>query len=601
MTVRSPICPRQNASLRLVSIRDSNACQDLTLATTLNFTVSQPVRKGLDTAIAVCQGVDTTVNLPTLLRGADAGGVWREFSTPSAINAAFNVATNSFRTQGQATGVYRFSYTLIPTLGSSCPADSAVVSVNITPTPIANAGVDKRINCDTPSVVLGNSTSVPGNITLSWTRAGGNYNSNSPAPIVSESDTYTLRATTGACSSTDDVVVTIDTLSPTIVIAPVADSLNCLVESIDLDATGSQVNSAYTWSLNGTFFSNGLLTTVRQGGTYMLQVKDLLNGCISIDSITIGQNIEKPTVTILPPNVLTCIDTIITLDATASASGTTFDFIWKSSRGGHFLADSTTYTPQVDSAGFYELVITNTQNGCKDSVEVEVKQDVDAPTARIQALDSLNCTNVNITLSGRSSTIGFDYDYQWLTDGGRIVSGDDKLDAVIDEPGKYYFIVVNRGNRCGAIDSIEIGRNDQRPTGIELVAKKPSCYGDKNGSLSVDTIIGGTEPFVYSLDGKVFTPRPNFNNLASGKYQLFIQDDNGCQFDTTVVIEEDPEIGVNVNFIKLFPKMIETQLFVWAILYAFLFLRVLMQLKKLFGQFTPIHCAKKIHFVPSKL
>ncbi|MFK7807530.1 MAG: gliding motility-associated C-terminal domain-containing protein [Saprospiraceae bacterium] len=72
------------------------------------------------------------------------------------------------------------------------------------------------------------------------------------------------------------------------------------------------------------------------------------------------------------------------------------------------------------------------------------------------------------------------------------------------------------------------------PTAIELTAtaEAPSCFGDIDGQLILDTIIGGTGPYEYSIDGFIYESVDTFPfvipNLASGETQLFIQDINDC-------------------------------------------------------------------------
>jgi gliding motility-associated-like protein len=544
-------CPRVNSALRLFSIKDASGCVDsVSVNKTVNFTIFTPVNAGLDTAITVCQGVDTTLNLPSLLRGAGLGGTWSEISTQPSTGGAYNVATRTFRTRNQGNRVYKFSYILAPTpTNSPCAPDTATVSVTIQFTPKADAGVDDIITCARPFVLIGGNTQLGTGITLQWSSVGNKLGGNAPQQEVSQGDTYILTASAGGCSSRDSVVILADTVAPKAVILPLTDSITCRQDKLPLD--GSQSSPAgivYLWSFNGNPYDNDPKSATRLGGgTYMLTVAKLTNGCVATDSVIIKENRKLPTVIIEPTPKLNCKDTIVTLDAVQSSTGPNYQLKWKSAQRGHFKSDSTTYQPKVDSAGVYTLIITDSQNGCKDSLQRTVIGDFNVPVAEAFTMDTIDCYHPTVNLSARGSSLGVGLSYIWVAKPGFIVSGDSTLNAVVSEPGLYYFIATNNKTNCSAIDSVRVFKNDNRPTSIALTVNKPTCYGEQNGSLVINSILGGTPPYLYSLDGKVYTPRKSFNNLTAGALKLYVQDASGCVVDTAFNIVQDRQIGVSIG------------------------------------------------------
>ena len=497
-------CPRVNSALRLFSIKDASGCLDsVGVNKTVNFTIFTPVSAGLDTALTICQGIDTTLSLPTLLRGGALTGIWSEISAVPSTGA-FNVITKTFRTRNQANRIYKFQYIVQPTIITSpCPPDTMIVSVNIQFTPKADAGVDDIITCARPIVLIGGNTQLGTGITLQWSSIGNNLGGNAPQQEVSQADKYILTASAGGCFSRDTVVITADTVSPRAVILPVVDSITCRRDSVSLD--GSQSSPAgivYLWSYNGAPYDNNPKSLARFGGSYMLTVQKLTNGCVSTDSIRIKENRTLPTLFIEPTPKLNCIDSVITLSAISSSMGANYQIKWRSTQRGHFKSDSTTYEPKVDSAGVYILTITDNRNGCKDSLQRTIIGEFDVPVAQAFTLDSLDCYHPTVNLSARGTSLGVGLSYHWIASPGFIVSGDSTLNAVVSEPGKYYFIATNDKTKCSAIDSVVVFKNTNRPQNIALTINKPTCYGEQNGSLVINAITGGTSPYLYSLDGK---------------------------------------------------------------------------------------------------
>ncbi len=543
-------CPQVNTAFRLFSIKDAGSCVDsISVNKTVNFRIFNPVNAGLDTALTICQGVDTTLNLATLLRGAGLGGTWSEISAVPSTGGAYNATARTFRTRNQGNRVYKFSYVVAPTLiNSPCRPDTATVSVTIQFTPKADAGIDDIITCARPIVLIGGNTQLGTGITLQWSSVGNNLGGNAPQQEVSQADSYILTASAGGCFSRDTVIITADTLSPRAVILPVVDSITCRRDTLTINGTrSSPAGIVYLWSYNGAPYDNNPTSIARFGGTYMLTVAKLTNGCVSIDSIVIKENRTLPTVFIEPTPKLNCKDTVITLSAISSSMGSSYQIQWKSAQRGHFKSDSTTYEPKVDSAGIYTLIITDSRNGCKDSLQRTVIGEFDVPVAQAFTLDSLDCYHPTVNVSARGSSLGVGLSYLWIANPGLIVSGDSTLNAVVSEPGMYYFIATNEKTNCSAIDSVEVYRNDNRPEDISLTVNKPTCYGEQNGSLIINTVLGGTPPYLYSLDGKVYTPRKTFSNLTAGAYKLYVQDASGCVVDTAFNMVQDRQIGVSIG------------------------------------------------------
>ncbi|MEP7196268.1 MAG: hypothetical protein ABI851_07085, partial [Saprospiraceae bacterium] len=78
----------------------------------------------------------------------------------------------------------------------------------------------------------------------------------------------------------------------------------------------------------------------------------------------------------------------------------------------------------------------------------------------------------------------------------------------------------------------------------QLILTKPSCYGRKDGSISI-AAKGGCTPYVYNWINPVITG-PTLNNIGDGFYKLKITDCRGCVHFDSVRLRQPDTIRVQV-------------------------------------------------------
>src|SRR5206468_3810838 len=108
---------------------------------------------------------------------------------------------------------------------------------------------------------------------------------------------------------------------------------------------------------------------VNTPGPYSVTATDPSTGCIASASVTVVQNIVIPNVTIAPPAELTCLVTNVTLTASSTTTGATYDW------GGGV----TTNTKTVSTAGSYSVTVSDPSNGCTASASTPVNQNIIIP------------------------------------------------------------------------------------------------------------------------------------------------------------------------------------------------------------------------------
>lgn len=443
-----------------------------------------------------------------------------------------------------AVGYYELEATNIQT---GC---TNVVSVDVVANqapPVSAIDTPDLLTCTVNQVTLDAGASSTGNMTYTWSTAGGNIldQSNPLAIVVNEPAPYTLTIEDNVNGCTSSVTVNVpEDVQPPVAAAGTDGVLTCAVTSLILDGTGSSANGNYfyQWTTpNGTILvgANGLTPTISTGGSYDLLVTNNDNGCTSTDQVVVTTNTTPPTVAIATPGVLGCLQLSVVLNGAASSSGPNFQYEW-TTQDGNFLGGVNTNTATVNSAGTYTLNLLNTVNGCTASQNVQVSDNTVLPLAEAGPPFTLTCDVTQTTLQGSGSS-GSVYSYAWTTQGGNIVSGANSTSPVVNEPGVYALTVTNTSSGCTQTDNVEIFVETNVPTDFDFEVKRPTCK-DNDGEISFGLVQGGFEPYTYSINGgQTYSSTLDFANIAPGTYSLLIQDANGCEFEQPLVIPQAPD------------------------------------------------------------
>lgn len=221
-------------------------------------------------------------------------------------------------------------------------------------------------------------------------------------------------------------------------------------------ANGGTPGYTFDWSnaQTGDFIEN------LPAGDYEVTVTDA-NGCTAVLAISLQP--QFPAVELTGNGNLTCVQSSVELDGSASASGTNFTFQWTADNGGQFASPTDTLAVTVDAAGIYTLEITDTLNGCAASVSVEVLADTLSPQADAGQDTIVACTNSEIVLNGNAVN-GTVFSYLWAaTDGGNIASGETTATPTVDHAGTFILTVTNVENGCEATDTVSVSGTNEPP------------------------------------------------------------------------------------------------------------------------------------------
>lgn len=149
-------------------------------------------------------------------------------------------------------------------------------------------------------------------------------------------------------------------------------------------------------------------------------------------------------------------------------------------------------------------------------------------------LDSIN-GKVTVMISGGTEP------YTILWDNGESGEGANAL------PGGKRTVTVRDTNNCLLNTSFELEEIIPELTLAVKTEKEISCFGDKNGELSLD-IAGGKKPFSIKWSNGATTP--TISALAPGKYMVTLTDSKNKTVIAEKILLEPAKLEVNTTFVR---------------------------------------------------
>lgn len=428
---------------------------------------------------------------------------------------------------------------------NSCVSKDTVIVLEDKVAPIAAAGTDDRLDCQKTSITLDGNGSSAG-LDYFWTGQGITpITETQQNPVVTLPDTYTLLVTNpvNGCTATDAVVID-QSITP-----PVADAgadivLDCLTPTQAIDGSNSSTGAGieYLWQGSGINSSNFNVISpmVSDSGTYIVTVTNIDNHCTATDLVYVGRDAVLPITSAGADQTLTCAIDTIQLDGALSQSGAEFTYQW--SGPGIVAGEETLNSPNVHLIGNYILTITNTQNGCTNTDQVTVLEDVNPPFVFAGPDQTLTCANSSsgVTLLSTGSSSGPDYTITWS--GSGINAGNESAaNPVVTGVGPYTLTIVNNLNGCSDTDDVEVLQDQNLPVSAAGADQTITC------SITQVTLDGSasTSPsgqLEYTWSGTGVPPGSEHNAsisvTASGGYMLtVINPVSGCQSTDIVLVD----------------------------------------------------------------
>jgi PKD repeat protein len=434
------------------------------------------------TPITICAGSSGTLTAAGAPNFSWAPATGLSATTGSSVTASPTTTT---------------TYTVTGTNAAGC-TKSVFVTVTVNTPPTANAGNDITI-CNGSSTTL----SASGGGTYSWSPSSGLSSSTIANPVASPSTTtsYTVTVTSGTCSATDVVTITVNPL-------PIADAGTnitiCNGSSTTLNASGG---TSYSWSPSGSLSSSTIANPLASpASTTNYTVTVTGGGCSATDVVTVTVN------TVLADagnNITICTGSNATLNA---SGGTSYNWAADPSLSSTTIANPVA-SPTITTT--YTVTVNNSGCSATDVVTVTVSG---ALTANAGADVSI-CNGFSTTLMATGGAT-----YSWLPTTGLSSPGSANTIAAPSTTTNYTVTVSSGG--CSATDVVTVTVNSVPVATITPDGPTTFCEGD---SVILTSSVG-----VYYLWSTGATT-PSITVINSNNYNVTVTNASGCSASSTVL------------------------------------------------------------------
>lgn len=460
-----------------VTVTNSNGC-----------TASSDVVVNVNAIPIADAGSDQTICAGQIAALNATGGsiyAWSNSSNTAAINVS-----------PSATTIY---FVIVTNNGCS---DTDTVQVYVTPLPMADAGNNQTI-CAGQSTLL----VATGGGNYLWTTSSVNDSINvTPASTT----TFTVTVTNNGCSSSDNVVVTVNN-------TPSANAGNdqsiCLGESATLTATGG---STYTWSNS----VNTASTVVSPTSATIYSVTVIANGCTDTDDITVTVN-PLPTADAGSDQSI-CAGSNATL--TASGGGI---YLWSNNQ----TTASINVSPSTTIS--YTVTVTNLQ-GCSDSDNVMLTV-YPIPVVSFSGLNNLYCESASSEILTGIPSGG--------TFSGSGMNGN-LFDPALAGIGGPYSVTYNYSDTNGCSNSATQNVSVSATPTVNLTSIPTNGNAYLGQLITFNANPANYPGYVFFVDSTEVQNSPSYiyqdGTLQDGQVVYVMVSENGCVVEDSIIIDIHP-------------------------------------------------------------
>ncbi len=417
------------------------------------------------------------------------------------------------------------------------------------------------ISCYLTESTLEGSLSVGSNGISSfyWSTTGGVILSNptSGAVTVGSGGLYQLLVSTPlggiTCFDSVSLLVPLDTIAPLISIQD-PPFLSCQDSTLQLAAQGIPlpISHSISWSSpNGTILSgqDSLMPLILGPGMYIVELTNLDNGCIGLDTTIVLADTSKPVILPLPVPDLTCLDTSALLQVSVPSPASGVTLLW-STPNGLILGGTDSLAITAGAPGNYTLLAVDTLSGCSSTWSGIVQEDVTIPIVQLPSQDTLGCQQFELSAIATLPPGLDSLAISWSTSNGSFNGPTDSLIALLGGEGLYTVLVENLANGCLDSASITVIRNEVLPAvvaGPDLVI---DCVLDTVSPFTSGTDLGPNMSYSWSSSsgGILGDSLLNPSFFSAGVYVLEVfNTQNLCSdLDTLVVtdIRALPDVAI---------------------------------------------------------
>ena len=348
--------------------------------------------------------------------------------------------------------------------------------------------------------------------------------------------TYVITPATPSC--TGDPFILKVTVNPNISSNAVVTNLNCFESNdgiINTNITGGVPFTSgppylISWTGPNSFTSTASTITNLSAGNYTLRIEDR-NGVFVIENYTVTQP-DLLTITTDVEKNISCFDgNDGAIEVSISGGTAPYTFNWT----GNGVVQGSLSQGNL-KAGTYMLEVVD-DNLCVTS-QTYILTEPQIIAINTVSKDDILCFgeatgNITIDVTGGTPTEVssgvFEYIYNWTGPNG-FSSNTQNISNLI--AGTYKIEVTDK---LGCVKQTEIELTQPTALKIDYTKTDASCYGATDGSIDI-TVSGGTPP--YQISWSNFGNGFSQSNLSAGNYIATVVDDNLCETNVTVTIDQ---------------------------------------------------------------
>ncbi|WP_303315151.1 T9SS type B sorting domain-containing protein [Flavivirga abyssicola] len=448
-------------------------------------------------------------------------------------------------------------YTVEVTSGKGCTNTAVVrvdeplaLTVSGTATPYTCAP-DNSVNTSTLTINEGAGT---GTAPYAYSIDGTNYFTTNTFDIIDTGVPQTInifvRDNNGCIESNTVNIAPLPTLTAATV--AVATPIDCNgTGSVDITVTGGSGNFTFQMLPSGTPQASNIFS-ITNPGTYHFQVNDLDTGC-TIDASYEVLPFDTIDAVINTPTQVTCFtDNNGGFELNISGYTGPYNYDILDSTGASvrgLTAANTSTNPELVTGltgGNYTVVVTETASPFCTTTSNVITIDSPASALTLVATETANvtCDNNVGTITAVASGGRTPYEYE-LTGAATVAYSPSGMFTNLSA-GAY---IVNVRDAGGCIVSDPITLNIPTPINATVTpsASLLSCFGDTNGTITVNATGGQGSNYSYTLN--MVSPivassgpqtDPVFTNLGAGTYNVTVTDGYNCVFNSPNVVINEP-------------------------------------------------------------
>jgi gliding motility-associated-like protein len=504
-----------NTDNNCVSTRNILITQDTTHP---NITISQPL-------ILNCRDSELSPEIEIQSQNQMLQAQW------TTINGSILSGANTLDPVFNQSGMY--DLTLIDP-DNGCSSTFSVEVTEDRVVPIIVLPIPDTVTCRNPLVSITSfGSDIGSEYQYSWSTSNGNILSdpNLTTTQVDQPGQYRLNITNqiNFCESEMIVQVFENKVFPVLTIQN-PDTLTCKDTEVQLDASLSSTGIDFTvlWTTSNGNITAGMtspIALVNMDGSYLLQITDQRNGCISEQLVEVPIDTISPLANAGPDSRLTCSISQLSLAGSGNSDHGIVLYSWQTTNG-NIVTGASTPRPLVNRAGWYFLIVTDPHNGCigEDSVYILPNEDT------IQALNlqvvQPDCFNNHGKIDFLSIN-GGEPPYAYSIDGGNNFS--DKLSYAQLPPGQYRLAIRDINGCLYNLDTLLKGvipvRINLPPVYILPLGESIHLIPEIN--LPINQIASWQwDPADYLDCADCMDPISS--PLQEISYQVIVTDQNGC-------------------------------------------------------------------------